>query len=254
MLVEFCLPVKDEEKILEANVMRLFNFLINQRLMFSWRIIIAVNGSSDRSLEIAKRITESDPNYLAYSQIEAGGKGRALKKCFNDSRADILVFMDIDLSSALENLIDLINPVLNGKAAVSIGSRLIVGATTNRSFWREYASRLYNLFSRCLLNHNFHDLQCGFKAVKKETFQKIYPLLQNDAWFFDTELVILAQRLGYPVQEVAIDWRENRFGKHKSAVKIFRDSWRFIRDTFLFRRHLRQIMKHHDNESTPPVS
>lgn len=252
MLVDFCLPVKNEEKILEANVMRLLKFLINQPLDYRWQITIMVNGSSDSSLAITKRIVASNSDHLVFYELKDGGKGRALKKCFNDSQADILVFMDIDLSSALENISSLLDPIIKGEADVSIGSRLISGATTNRSFLREHISKFYNLFSRCLLNHNFHDLQCGFKAIKNNVFQRIYPQLLDDAWFFDTELVVLSERFGYSIREVAIDWQENRFGSHQSAIKIVRDSWNFIVDSLVFRRRLSKIMKHRGNGLVSP--
>lgn len=240
MLVDFCLPVKNEADVLENNTLRLFTYLHNLNLAYKWRIVILVNGSNDQSLVIARKIFQKDRSHFIYKNIKNSGKGGAIKEYFIKSDADILVFMDIDLSVNLENIPKLLEPVLEKSRDIVISSRLLRGATTNRSSFREYNSRLYNFFSRFLLNHHFRDLQCGFKVCTKEVFQKVYPWLRDSAWFFDTEFVIIAKRLGYNIQEVAVDWKENRYFKRKTKTSLI-NGWLFFYKSLFFWQRLKKI-------------
>lgn len=238
MLIEFCLPVKDEEKILEANARRLMRYLTEEAGGYDWRVVIIVNGSTDKSAEIAGRLSSNDERFLTKA-LSRGGKGHALKEYFRQSQADILVFMDIDLAVSLESVPGLVCPVISGAADLTIGSRLMPGSCTDRSFWRSFTSRSYNFLSRLLLRHEFTDLQCGFKAIRRTAFDRIYPALNDDQWFFDTELVILARRVGHLVTEMPVNWQENRYDDRKSKVHVFRDAWSFIASLVRLRRRLK---------------
>lgn len=246
MLVDFCLPVKNEEKILEENIKRLNSYLTAHSWPFSWQIVVLLNNCSDNSEKITERLTAGN-ELIKKSLISSPGKGRALRSYFRESRADILVFMDIDLAVSLENLPALLNPLIKQGGDLIIGSRLLKASKTSRSWWREISSRLYNCLSRVILNHNFHDLQCGFKAFRRELFVKIEPHLYNDAWFFDTELIVIANYFHYRILEIPVDWQENRYDSRQSKVKVFKDAWGFLKNLLILKKRLSKIKKHPGN-------
>lgn len=242
MTIDFCLPVYNEEKILAANLAYLRDFLIAQTWSFTWQITIIVNGSNDCSLAIAQDWADRY-ELLRVINLTKGGKGWAVREGFRNSPADILVFMDIDLAVSLENLVDLLQPLLLNQQDLVFGSRLLPRSETSRSMLRNLTSQLYNLISRLLLRHQFTDLQCGFKAMRREMFIKIDPALQDNQWFFDTELTILAQRQGYRLLEIPVNWQENRYQKRASKINPWRDGYRFIKKLIVFSWRLRSMRK-----------
>ena len=149
--------------------------------------------------------------------------------------------MDIDLAVSLDNIPDLLQPLLNSQQDLVFGSRLLAGANTQRSFIRSLSSRTYNFLSRLILSHRFSDLQCGFKAMRRAVFSKISPYLQDKQWFFDTELIILAQRCGYRLLEIPVNWQENRYDKRASKIRLLRDGYRFVKRLLEFNWRLRKI-------------
>lgn len=246
MLVDFCLPVKNEEKILEENIKRLNSYLTARSWPFTWQIVILLNNCGDNSESITKRLGASNQQIKSLIIAEPG-KGRALKNYFRESKADILVFMDIDLAVSLENIPALLDPLIKQDKELVIGSRLLKTSRTSRSWWREISSRFYNVLSRLILNHNFRDLQCGFKAFRRELFVKVEPYLNDDAWFFDTELIALANYFNYRILEIPVDWQENRYDSRQSKVKVFQDAWGFLQNLLSFRKRINKIKKHPDN-------
>lgn len=247
MLIDFCLPVKDEALILKNSLEKLLTYCRQANFDFSWRIIGVINGSTDDSSLIFNNFKKNFPKEIDFLEIKEAGRGGALKKYWSQSEADIFVYMDTDLAVSLENISTLIEPLIKNKSDLSIGSRLIGTAHVKRRWNREFISRVYNSFSRFLLKHKIFDLQCGFKAIKRETFQKLRPFLLDNMWFFDTEMVILADRFGYRLVEVPVDWRENRFGRRPSTVKIFRDSLLFLKNLWIFRDRLKKFKKYPGN-------
>lgn len=239
MYIEICVPVYNEEKILEKNILQLLNFCQNKNYPFSWKIIIVINGSNDQSLAISQALENKYPDKINFVNYEDGGKGGAIKKYFLTSPADILVYMDVDLAVDLGSLDNLIHPIINKKAQIVMGSRLLPNSKTDRSFLRELSSQIYNFFSRIILKHNFSDLQCGFKAMEKSAFQKISPHIKNKKWFFDTELIAYAKLLGFKIMEIPIDWSENRYEQRKSKVNLFSESAKFIYNLFKLKKELK---------------
>lgn len=225
MFIEFCVPVYNEEKLLENNALKLLAFCEKQNFSFNWRIVIINNGSTDSSEKICRKLQSEK---IKIEKIAERGKGKAIKSYFINSKADIVVYMDIDLAVSLDNILDLIHPVLSDKADLVIGSRMLPYSRTNRSFIRELSSRGYNFLSRIILNHNLSDLQCGFKAIKTSEFKKIAPFILNKKWFFDTELIAFANLFGCKIKEVPVDWSENRYKKRKSKINILKDGVIFI--------------------------
>lgn len=230
MFVEFCLPVYNEEKILKENVLKLFEFCQKKNFAFAWKLTIAVNGSSDRSAEIAEDLARAYPEKIKAMEIKEGGKGRAVKAGVAASQSDLLVYMDIDLAVSLENIPSLLEPLFKENYDLVIGSRLLPDSKTERPFLRSLSSRIYNQLSRLVLGHNLSDLQCGFKAVKTEIFKKFIPYIEDDNWFFDTELVAFARHFGYRIKEIPVNWSENRYEQRSSKIKVTKDSFIFLSD------------------------
>ncbi len=225
-MIDICLPVKDEEQILASNLARLLDYLGSVRLADDWRVVVLVNGSQDASGQIAGGLAAENFR-VKVVETAAGGKGRALKSYFISSQAETLVFMDIDLAVSLTGLPALLEPIYFESADLVIGSRLLERSTTDRSFWRSLTSRAYNALSRFVLRHRYSDLQCGFKAVRRSAFNQVVPYLKDDAWFFDTELVVASSYAGFKVREIPVDWRENRYDQRRSKVRVWRDAWSF---------------------------
>lgn len=228
MFVEFCVPVYNEEQLLRANILTLWEFCSRQNFDFGWRIMIAVNGSTDNSSAIAASLSEAKRPWIAYMDLNFPGKGRAIKECLKRSRADVLVYMDIDLAVSLDNIGDLLTSVIGGHYNIAIASRLLPSSTTKRSFTRSISSQFYNFFARWILKDSIKDHQCGFKVLSCSTFDDIYSYVHNNHWFFDTELIAVAIACGYSVKEVPVDWEENRYDKRKSKVNIFQDGIKFM--------------------------
>lgn len=227
MFIEFCLPVYNEEKILKKNTLRLLDYCQNQNFDFVWQIVLINNGSIDNSEKICQELSNKY-SQIKIETIKQSGRGQAIKQYWQKSKADIVVYMDIDLAVSLDNVPDLINPIIEGKYDLAIGSRLLPDSKINRSFIRELSSQSYNFLSKIILNHNFSDLQCGFKAIKTGVFKKIVPYIQNNKWFFDTELIIFANYFGYKIKEIPVNWQENRYDQRKSKVNVIKDSIKFV--------------------------
>ena len=172
---------------------------------FAWRITIAHNGSTDATPEIAAALATglSGVDMLA---CEARGRGRALRTAWLRSAADVVCYMDVDLSTDLRALLPLIAPLVSGHSDLAIGSRLAPGARVVRGRRREVVSRLYNRLLHATLAARFTDAQCGFKAMRGDAARRLLPDVRDDAWFFDTELLMLAQRSGLRIHEVPVDW------------------------------------------------
>ena len=228
MKIEFCLPIYNEEKILEPSARRLADFCLEKNYQFAWQIVLLVNGSTDGSYALAEKMAAQEPGLFKAVNFAPAGRGFALKRYYEESRADILVYMDIDLAVSLDNLSALLDPIVGNQADLVIGSRLLPDSKIERSFIRELSSQSYNFLSRMILSHKFSDLQCGFKAVRADVFRKISPYIRDGRWFFDTELIAFCRHFNYRVKEIPVDWSENRWDERKSKVNLLKDSCKFI--------------------------
>jgi putative flippase GtrA len=205
--VEIVIPVYNEERVLAASVYRLCDFLAD-RLPFSWRVTIADNASSDATPEIARALA-SALEHVDVLRLEQKGRGRALRVAWSASRARVVAYVDVELSTDLRGLLPLIAPLLSGHSEVAIGSRLAPGSRVVRGAKREFISRSYNRILRATLRARFSDAQCGFKAVRADVLPELLEHVRDQAWFFDTELLALAQRRGMRIHEVPVDWIED---------------------------------------------
>jgi putative flippase GtrA len=202
--VEVVVPVYNEERALRASITRLHGFL-SREFPFSWRIVIADNASSDGTLAAARRLAHELPG-VSVLHLAEKGRGRALHAAWSATDAEVACYMDVDLSTDLRALLPLVAPLLSGHSEVAIGSRLATGARVERGAKRELISRAYNSILRTCLRARFSDAQCGFKAVRADALQGLLPAVRDQSWFFDTELLVLAQRSGMRVHEVPVDW------------------------------------------------
>jgi len=215
-LVEVTVPVYNEEKVLEQSV-RLLHSYLTDNLPFQFVITIADNASTDGTFGIAQRMRMELPRVRAV-HLDRKGRGLALRHVWGSSEADIVAYMDADLSTGLDAFLPLIAPLLSGHSDLSVGSRLTHGAQVVRSPKREIISRGYNLLLRTVLSARFSDAQCGFKAGRTEVIRALLPAVEDDAWFFDTELLMLAQRKGLRIYQVPVTWTEDP----DSSVEIVR--------------------------------
>lgn len=205
--VEIVLPVLNEQAVLAGSVHTLTAYLTDH-CPYPWQITIADNGSTDSTRAIAFRLASTD-NRVSVLCLAHRGRGLALRTAWLRSGADILAYMDIDLSTDLAAFLPLIAPLASGKSQIATGSRLLRGAQVTRGVKRELISRCYNLLIHLVVPHRFADAQCGFKALRRDTARELLPLVENNHWFFDTELLLAAEERGEAIHEVPVRWVED---------------------------------------------
>ncbi len=202
--VDIVVPVRNEERDLAPSVRRLVSYL-RECFPFSARVTIADNGSTDATWAIASRLARELPEVRAI-HMDLPGRGRALRAIWSQSDAEVLAYMDVDLSTDLNALLPLVAPLLSGHSDLAIGTRLARGSRVIRGPKRELISRGYNVLLRTLMGARFSDAQCGFKAIRRDQARALLPLTQDTGWFFDTELLVLAERAGLRIHEIPVDW------------------------------------------------
>lgn len=202
--LDVVVPVYNEAGDLERSIRRLDAYLAT-RIPFSSQITIADNASTDATAQIAERLAAELPR-VRVLRLDQKGRGRALRAAWSTSQAQVLAYMDVDLSTDLDGLLPLVAPLLSGHSDISIGSRLARGSNVTRGAKREVISRAYNALLHATLRAKFSDAQCGFKAIRADRARELLPLIVDDDWFFDTELLIVAERSGLRIHEVPVDW------------------------------------------------
>jgi putative flippase GtrA len=203
-VVDVVVPVHDEEADLEPCLRRLHRYLTAE-LPYPFRITVAENASTDGTVEVARRVAAELPGIEVLVLPEAG-RGRALRTAWLQSPAPVLVYMDVDLSTDLAALLPLVAPLISGHSDLAIGTRLAPSSRVVRGAKREVISRGYNLLLRGALATRLSDAQCGFKAIRADVAARLLPLVEDTGWFFDTELLVLAERSGLRIHEVPVDW------------------------------------------------
>jgi glycosyltransferase involved in cell wall biosynthesis len=201
--VEIVIPVYNEQDDLARSVVGLRDHL--DSFPFSFRITIADNASSDGTWAIARDLAEHLDHVRAV-HLDEKGRGRALRTVWGSSDATVVAYMDVDLSTDLAALLPLVAPLLSGHSQIAIGSRLTRGSRVVRGTRRELISRSYNALLHLTLHARFSDAQCGFKAMRSDCARQLLPLVKDTGWFFDTELLVLAERAGLRIHEVPVDW------------------------------------------------
>ncbi|OGO43266.1 MAG: glycosyl transferase [Chloroflexi bacterium RBG_16_57_9] len=222
--VDVVIPVYNEERDLPRSVTTLHVFL-KENCPYRWRVVIADNASTDRTLELAQELSQRYPE-VTYIHLEQKGRGRALRTAWTSSDADFVSYMDVDLSTNLNAFPQLIDALVKDSYHVAIGSRLKKGAMVTRQWKREIISRMYNLLIKLMFpSRRFSDAQCGFKALSRQAVCKLVPLVKDQAWFFDSELLLRAEQHGYKIFEVPVEWIEDL----DSRVKIGKTAWEDVK-------------------------
>jgi glycosyltransferase involved in cell wall biosynthesis len=230
--VDIVIPVMNEVRVLAASVERLLGFL-RQEFHCSWRIVIIDNGSADGTQDVATELDRQHPE-VKFLHLMQRGRGRALRHAWLQSRADVVCYMDVDLSTRLDYLKELVGCIADEGYDVAVGSRLLPGSKTSRSWTRETISRVYNFFVKAVLFTSFSDAQCGFKAASRKAVEEIVPHVADQSWFFDTELLVLAEKRGYRVKDIPVVWVEDDVSRFK-IVKTGLDD---IKGVFRLRKQL----------------
>lgn len=206
-VVEIVVPVYNEAAALSSSIRRLHEHL-STAFPFAWRVVVANNASTDGTAAVARALADDLPGVELLDLAEKG-RGRALRAAWSSSDADVLSYMDVDLSTDLNALLPLVAPLISGHSDLAIGTRLARASNVVRGPKRELISRTYNQILRMSLQARFSDAQCGFKAIRRDAARRLLPQVQDQAWFFDTELLVLAQRDGLRIHEVPVDWTDD---------------------------------------------
>lgn len=204
LALDVALPVFNEQSSLAESVRTLHEYLSTD-VDVTWRITIADNASTDDTAAIADRLAAELPGVVAVHLAEKG-RGRALRRVWLESPAEVVAYLDIDLSTDLRALPPLVAPLLSGHSDIAIGTRLARSSRVVRGARREFISRSYNFLLRGAMAVKFSDAQCGFKAMRRDVAQQLIPLVEDDGWFFDSELLVIAERSGLRIHEVPVDW------------------------------------------------
>lgn len=226
--VDIVIPVYNEEHVLAQSVTTVLAFLEGHP-EHEWRIVVANNASTDGTLGVARDLEEQHPGKVAALDIPVKGRGIALRIAWLTSPADVCAYMDVDLSTDLRHLPALIDPLAANEADVSYGTRLHRNSETKRGFKREFISRSYVFILRTLAGLKVSDAQCGFKAIRRDAARAIVPLVKDTRWFFDSELLIIAQKNGYRLREVPVRWDEDtdtRVHIVSTATEDLKGIWR----------------------------
>jgi putative flippase GtrA len=226
-MVDVAVPVFNEAHVLGASIATLHDYLTSS-FPFTWRITIVDNASTDDTLAIATDLAERLDG-VRVRHLDRKGRGLALHDTWVNSDATVCAYMDVDLSTGLDALLPLVAPLITGHSDLAIGSRLAPGATVARGPRREVISRVYNVILRVVFANRFRDAQCGFKAIRSDVARRLLPVVADEGWFFDTELLLVAEHNGLRVHEVPVDWVDDpdtRVHVRRTATDDLRGVWR----------------------------
>ncbi len=229
--VDAVIPVYNEAHVLADSVSQLADFLARS-LPYDWRIVVADNASNDGTRAVGESLAEQDDR-VRYLRLEEKGRGRALKRAWSTSDADVMAYMDVDLSTNLEAFPPLVASILEEGYDLAIGSRLKHGARVTRQWRRELISRAYNLLIKLVFpRRSFSDAQCGFKAVSRKVAEDLVPRIENNEWFFDSELLLRAEQQGHRIAEVPVEWIEDLDSRVRIVATAMEDIRGLLRVRF----------------------
>jgi len=230
--VDVVIPVLNEAHVLEKSVLTVREFL-QDHFNYGWRIVIVDNGSTDGTAEVAGSLAGRFTD-VRFVHLQEKGRGRALRKAWQESAADVVLYTDVDLSTELAALPKVVDALVLEGYDIATGSRLARNSRTQRCLKREITSRVYNLFVKGVLRTKFSDAQCGFKAVTREVVRSVVPQVKDESWFFDTELLVLAEKQNYRIKDIPVTWIED----DDSRVKIIPTAWADIKGILRLRWRL----------------
>lgn len=238
-MILIVLPVYNEELVLAKNTKQVLNFCRENFTADGFRIVIADNNSTDQTAAIGRRLAE-ELKEVNYFFIGKKGKGAAWRAVFSKYEADIYIVMDVDLAVGLEATKLLVKNILAGNDLV-IGSRCLKDSAVSRSFFRDLASAVYRFLARLILKTKISDFQCGFKALNNKVKKNILPLTTDNGFFLDTEIIILAEKQGYQVKEVPVNWSEFRDLERKSTVNVFETTVEYLVKVWRLRQRVKKL-------------
>lgn len=230
------IPAYNEEKVLKKNILMLSEYC-QKNILGSWEIVISDNNSSDRTGEIGQELAASNPN-IHYLDVGTQGKGLAIKAAWEKFNADVYCFMDADLATNLKALPELIGGVVSQKYDVVVGSRFHQDSKVERSAVRKFFSRGYQLVLKILLDVKIKDLPCGFKAINQKVKEGVLAKTKNTKWFFDSELIIIAEKQGYKIKEISIEWSDPRSVDDKSRVNPIKLAVAYLKEVIDLKKRL----------------
>ena len=214
------------------------SFLLDHGDRWRWRIVVGDNASTDRTLLIARELTARWPGQVDVVHLDQKGRGRALRRAWTESDADAVCYMDVDLSTELRFLPPLLDALVTDYD-VAFGSRLAPGADVHRGLKREFISRTYNAIIKLFFWHQFWDAQCGFKGVTRQVVREVIPLVKDQAWFFDSELLLIAEKNGYRLKEIPVRWVDDP----DSRVKIVKTAWEDLKGLWRLRWNFPRVAR-----------
>ncbi len=236
--VDVVIPVLNEAHVLEKSVKTVRAYLL-ANVPYRWRIVVANNGSTDGTDRVADQLAREFPGQVQHLLFNQRGRGRALRIAWSESKADICCYTDVDLSTDLKHLRPLIDAIAVDGYDLSTGSRLMKESDIKRGFKRDVISRIYNLFVKLMLRTKFSDAQCGFKAVSRRIIDTVIPQVQDQAWFFDTELPALSERLGSRIKDLPVRWIDD----DDNRAKVVSIAWEDIKGVLRVRRTLQHVKR-----------
>lgn len=243
VLVDLVIPVYNGEKDISTCVDSLLKW-IKDHIGYEWRIVIVDNASTDKTLIVANDYQKRYPEIVFVKHISRKGRGIALRTAWSESEADVCAFMDVDLSTDLCHITEIIKPIVNNECDICCGSRWLSNSEVKRKFFRGILSWSYNFMLRVFLGLRINDAQCGFKSIKTEVSHTIIPLVQDNSWFFDTELLAIAQKNGYRIKEIPVKWIDNS----QTTVTVARTIKEFLKG--IWRLRLNGIPKTNRSKNT----
>lgn len=225
-------PAYNEEQRLPETLKTALVFIGS--LPYASEIVIVENGSSDRTLQIARAFAAENPNVTVLHN-EVAGKGRAVQRGMLAARGQYRFICDVDLSMPIDEIPRFLPPQTEDVDIV-IASREAPGSVRyDEPYYRHFIGRIFNNLVRWLILPQLQDTQCGFKCFKAAAVETIFPLVTIPGWTFDVEVLAIAFKMGYRVKELPIPW----YYHPHSKVRVFRDSLRMARDLIAIRRKLR---------------
>lgn len=219
--LEIDIPVYNEEVDLPKNIPVLIEYFDRTLMNYAWKIVIVNNASTDQTRTVSEQLEQNYQDKIKVLNLDRKGRGWALRSAWKQSTADYLSYMDIDLSSDIKCFPEMLKKLNDGYDLVTGSRNLPTSKVIGRTLLREIMSRTYIFLVKLIHGTKLSDTQCGFKALKREPFLKVEPFIQNNLWFFDSELVIILERAGYKVMDIPIKWVDDRH----TTVKVARDSW-----------------------------
>jgi len=237
MKITIAVPAYNEEKIIGQKLDQLFEFCQKQLSNYQWLIVIAINGSKDKTLKIVQGKKKIYSN-LEYINLNTPGKGGAIRKAWQTYPGDINIFMDADLSTELKSTHELIKAIKEENYQLVIGSRYQKQSQLERSIIRSLFSHIYNLILKIFFNLKITDASCGFKAVSQKVIKDIVPNIRNNDLFFDTELLILARQSNLSIKEIPVAWKDEN--QRKTKIKIFKTSFDYFKEIIKIKVRLKK--------------